>query len=82
MDLPDLWGKPDLTRVTHKRYRTVYGYVPIMAMDITCLFGGPHEKGNMAKLRSQALRGAADAGCGVEKIVVPFPGYNPRMVIM
>ena len=82
MELPDLWGKPDRTRVTHKRYRTVYGYVPIMAMDITGLFGSPRERGNMAKLRSQALRGAADAGCGVEKIVVPFPGYNPRMVIM
>ena len=49
IELPDLWGKPGHTRVTHQGYRTVCGYVAIMGMKIIGLLGSPLEKGNTAK---------------------------------
>jgi multimeric flavodoxin WrbA len=53
-----------------------------MGMKIIGLLGSPLVKGNTAKLLDKALRGAADAGCEVEKIVVPFLDFNPCMEIM
>jgi multimeric flavodoxin WrbA len=53
-----------------------------MGMKIIGLLGSPLVKGNTAKLLDQALRGAADAGCEVEKIIVPFLDFNPCMEIM
>jgi len=53
-----------------------------MGMKIIGLLGSPLVKGNTAKLLDQALRGATDAGCEVEKIVVPFLDFNPCMEIM
>ena len=53
-----------------------------MGMKIIGLLGSPLVKGNTAKLLDQALRGAVDAGCEVEKIVVPFLDFSPCMEIM
>ncbi len=53
-----------------------------MGMKIIGLLGSPLVKGNTAKLLDQALRGAKDAGCEVEKIVVPFLDFSPCMEIM
>jgi putative NADPH-quinone reductase len=53
-----------------------------MGMKIIGLLGSPLVKGNTAKLLDQALRGATDAGCEVEKIIVPFLDFNPCMEIM
>lgn len=53
-----------------------------MGMKIIGLLGSPLVKGNTAKLLDHALRGATDAGCEVEKIVVPFLDFNPCMEIM
>ena len=41
-----------------------------MAGKIIGLLGSPLSKGNTAKLLDQALKGAEDAGCEVEKIIV------------
>ena len=46
---------------------------------IIALLGSPLIEGNTAKLLEQAVRGAEDAGCEVEKIVVPFLNFNPCM---
>ncbi|MDD1717709.1 MAG: flavodoxin family protein [Methanoregulaceae archaeon] len=46
---------------------------------IIALLGSPLIGGNTAKLLDQAVRGAEDAGCEVEKIIVPFLNFNPCM---
>jgi multimeric flavodoxin WrbA len=53
-----------------------------MGMKVIGLLGSPMVKGNTAKLLDQALRGAADAGCEVEKITVPFLDFEPCMEMM
>ena len=53
-----------------------------MAGKIIGILGSPLTQGNTAKLLEQALRGAEDAGCLVEKIVVPtldFDACNEMM---
>ncbi len=46
---------------------------------IIALLGSPLIGGTTAKLLDEAIRGAEDAGCTVEKIVVPFLNFNPCM---
>ena len=41
-----------------------------MAGKIIALLGSPLGEGNTAKLLDEAIRGAGDAGCGIEKIAV------------
>ena len=41
-----------------------------MAGKIIALLGSPLGEGNTAKLLDEAIRGAGDAGCGIEKITV------------
>jgi len=53
-----------------------------MGRKIIGLLGSPLEHGNTAKLLDQALLGARDAGCEVEKIVVPFMDFEPCMEMM
>lgn len=45
------------------------------------LLGSPLSEGNTACLLDQALKGAAEAGCEVERIVVPFLKIKPCMEI-
>ena len=53
-----------------------------MARKIIGVLGSPLEHGNTAKLLDQALKGALDAGCEVEKIIVPFMDFEPCMEMM
>ena len=53
-----------------------------MSRKIIGLLGSPLEHGNTAKLLDQALKGASDAGCDTEKIIVPFLDFEPCMEIM
>jgi multimeric flavodoxin WrbA len=50
-----------------------------MAKKIIGLLGSPLPEGNTAKLFIRALQGAEDAGCEVEKIIVPFLDFQPCM---
>jgi multimeric flavodoxin WrbA len=50
-----------------------------MAKKIIGLLGSPLPEGNTAKLLDRALQGAEDAGCEVEKIIVPFLDFQPCM---
>ncbi|HVP94864.1 MAG TPA: flavodoxin family protein [Methanoregulaceae archaeon] len=53
-----------------------------MGRKIIGLLGSPLEHGNTARLLEQAMQGAEDAGCDVEKIVVPFLDFEPCMEMM
>jgi multimeric flavodoxin WrbA len=53
-----------------------------MGLKIIGILGSPLENGNTAKLLDQALKGASDAGCEVEKIIVPFLDFEPCMEMM
>ena len=53
-----------------------------MGRKIIGLLGSPLEHGNTAKLLDQALKGASDAGCETEKIIVPFLDFEPCMEMM
>jgi putative NADPH-quinone reductase len=53
-----------------------------MAGTILGILGSPLPEGNTAKLLDRALKGAADAGCTVEKIVVANLDYQPCMEMM
>jgi len=53
-----------------------------MAKTVIGLLGSPLPEGNTAALLDQALRGAEDAGCTVEKILVPFLDFEPCMEIL
>jgi multimeric flavodoxin WrbA len=53
-----------------------------MAPKIIALLGSPLTGGNTAKLLDRAIRGAEDAGCEVEKVVVPFLKFRPCMEIL
>ena len=53
-----------------------------MAKTVIGLLGSPLSRGNTAALLDQALRGAEDAGCTVEKILVPFLDFEPCMEIL
>lgn len=46
------------------------------------LLGSPLPRGNTAKLLEQALAGAADAGCTVERVNVPLLTFEPCMEIL
>jgi multimeric flavodoxin WrbA len=52
-----------------------------MGKKIIGLLGSPLPDGNTAKLLDHALKGAEDAGCEVEKIIVPFLEFEPCMEI-
>jgi multimeric flavodoxin WrbA len=52
-----------------------------MGTKIIGLLGSPLPDGNTAKLLDRALKGAEDAGCEVEKIIVPFLEFEPCMEI-
>lgn len=52
-----------------------------MAPKIIALLGSPRLGGNTAKLLERAIAGAADAGCQVEKVVVPHLQFRPCMEI-
>jgi multimeric flavodoxin WrbA len=52
-----------------------------MGKKVIGLLGSPLSKGNTAALLDQALKGAEDAGCTVEKILVPFLDFEPCMEI-
>jgi putative NADPH-quinone reductase len=53
-----------------------------MAGTIIGILGSPLTEGNTARLLDMALKGAADAGCTVEKIVVANLDYQPCMEMM
>jgi len=53
-----------------------------MGKKVIGLLGSPLPEGNTAILLDRALAGAADAGCTVEKIVVPFLDFEPCMEIL
>jgi multimeric flavodoxin WrbA len=50
-----------------------------MGRKIIALLGSPLVGGNTAKLLDEAIRGARDAGCDIERIVVPFLDFQPCM---
>ncbi len=54
---------------------------PPMRPKIIALLGSPLVGGNTAKLLNEAIRGAEDAGCDVEKVVVPHLKFRPCMEI-
>lgn len=53
-----------------------------MAGTVIGILGSPLPEGNTAKLLDAALRGAADAGCETEKIIVANLDYQPCMEMM
>jgi hypothetical protein len=53
-----------------------------MAGTVIGILGSPLPEGNTAKLLDAALRGAADAGCETEKIIVANMDYQPCMEMM
>ena len=53
-----------------------------MGKTVIGLLGSPLSRGNTAALLDEALRGAGDAGCTVEKILVPFLDFEPCMEIL
>ena len=53
-----------------------------MGKKVIGLLGSPLSGGNTAVLLDQALKGAEDAGCTVEKILVPFLDFEPCMEIL
>jgi putative NADPH-quinone reductase len=53
-----------------------------MGKKVIGLLGSPLPEGNTAALLDQALKGAEDAGCTVEKILVPFLDFEPCMEIL
>jgi hypothetical protein len=53
-----------------------------MAGVVLGILGSPLTEGNTAKLLDMALKGAADAGCTVEKIAVASLDYQPCMEMM
>ena len=53
-----------------------------MAKTVIGLLGSPLSRGNTAALLDQALKGAEDVGCTVEKILVPFLDFEPCMEIL
>ena len=52
-----------------------------MARKVIALHGSPLTEGNTARLLDEAIRGAEDAGCEVEKIVVAHLDFAPCMEI-
>lgn len=52
-----------------------------MARKVIALLGSPLTEGNTARLLNEAIRGAEDAGCEVEKIVVAHLDFAPCMEI-
>jgi putative NADPH-quinone reductase len=53
-----------------------------MAGTVIGILGGPLTEGNTAKLLDTALKGAADAGCTTEKIILANLDYQPCMEMM
>jgi len=53
-----------------------------MAGTVIGILGSPLSEGNTAKLLEQALKGAADAGCSTEKILINNLDYQPCMEMM
>jgi hypothetical protein len=53
-----------------------------MAGTVIGILGSPLVDGNTARLLDMALKGAADAGCAVEKIIVANLDYQPCMEMM
>jgi putative NADPH-quinone reductase len=53
-----------------------------MGKKVIGLLGSPLPEGNTAALLDRALKGAEDASCTVEKIVVPFLDFEPCMEIL
>jgi len=53
-----------------------------MGKTVIALLGSPLPEGNTAVLLERAIRGAEDAGCTVEKIVVPLLDFEPCMEIL
>jgi len=54
----------------------------IMAGTVIGILGSPLPEGNTAKLLGQALKGAADAGCSTETILINNLDYQPCMEMM
>jgi len=52
-----------------------------MKPKIIALLGSPRTGGNTATLLDQAIRGAEDAGCITEKVIVPQLNFRPCMEI-
>ncbi|HMA04703.1 MAG TPA: flavodoxin family protein, partial [Methanomicrobiales archaeon] len=53
-----------------------------MGKKVIALLGSPLPEGNTAALLDRAIRGAEEAGCTVEKIVVPFLDFEPCQEIL
>lgn len=53
-----------------------------MAGTVIGILGSPLAEGNTAKLLEQALKGASDAGCATEKILVANLDFQPCMEMM
>ncbi len=53
-----------------------------MGTKVIALLGSPLPEGNTAILLDRAIQGAEEAGCTVEKIVVPFLDFEPCMEIL
>ena len=53
-----------------------------MAGTVIGILGSPLTEGNTAKLLDAALKGASDAGCTVEKIILANLDYQPCMEMM
>jgi putative NADPH-quinone reductase len=53
-----------------------------MAGTVIGILGSPLPEGNTAKLLDRALKGAADAGCTTEKIILANLDYQPCMEMM
>jgi multimeric flavodoxin WrbA len=53
-----------------------------MGNKVIALLGSPLPEGNTAALLDMAIRGAEDAGCTVERIVVPFLDFEPCQEIL
>jgi len=65
-----------------KRLMKGFCKYPPMRPTIIALLGSPLVGGNTAKLLNEAIRGAEDAGCEVEKVVVPHLKFRPCMEIL
>jgi multimeric flavodoxin WrbA len=71
-----------MLRIKEENLKSMGGINQSMGKKVIGLLGSPLPEGNTAALLDRALKGAEDAGCTVEKIVVPFLDFEPCMEIL
>jgi len=69
-------------KVKRRAFNPLGGMERGMGKKVIGLLGSPLPEGNTAMLLDRALKGAEDAGCAVEKIVVPLLDFEPCMEIL